>query len=85
MLIHLYEFEIWFDGRRVEENREPPAHFVHTLVQTIVRSMVLREDVINHKCKAECALNSYLVLGFPYADDLVSAVPRYFIYKLGQK
>ena len=76
MIVHLYDFQIWFEGRRIEEKDEPPAHFFHTLVQTLVQAMICREDVLNHECKAECALNSFLIIGHPYANNLEDAVPE---------
>ena len=76
MIVNLYDYQIWFEGRRIEEKDEPPAHFFQTLVQTLIQAMVLKEDILNHECKAECALNSFLIIGYPYAENLTDAVPE---------
>ena len=77
MEIQIYEYCVYFEGRRLAVEDEPPANFFQTLLETITKAMIFEKDVSNHQCKAECALSNYIVVGYPYAENLREAVPRY--------
>ena len=79
MDVQIYEYRVYFEGNRLQEDDEPPANFFQTLLETITKAMLIKEDVINHECITECALSNYVVIGFPYAENLEDAVPRYAI------
>ena len=77
MLVTIYDYYVTYAGRKIEEFAEPPEHFIQTLCENLVRAAVLQNDVTRHSCSAECALNNYVIMGFPYTENLKNAVPRY--------
>ena len=79
MYVQIYDYSAYFEGLRIDEKGEPNASFVHTLLQTIIQAAVFRQDIVNHDCNAECTLSNYIILGHPYCQNLMDAVPRYFI------
>ena len=76
MLVHVYDYRAYFRGLRIDDKGEPPERWVQQLMQTIIQAAVFRQDMIDHECRHECALSNYIVLGYPYGDDVLCVVPR---------
>ena len=76
MLVNVYDYSVSYRGMRVEESSEPPESFVQQLCQQLIQAAILRRDYDSHVCNAECAVSSYVVMGYPYAENLWCGVPR---------
>ena len=76
MHVHVYDYRAYFQGLRIEDNGEPPENLVQQLIQTLIQAAVYSPDILHHECNHECALSNYVVLGYPYCNDVKSAVPR---------
>ena len=77
MMVNIYDYSVYYRGRRIEESSEPPESFIQTLTQNIIQSAILRKQVLTHECNSECAISSFVTLGYPCAENLYYAVPRY--------
>ena len=76
MLVQIYDYRLYYNDLKIEISNEPPESFITLLVQTLIQAAILKRDIDEHECTAECAISSFVMLGYPYNINLEQAVPR---------
>ena len=78
--LSVYGVTFFYRGRMIHEDFEPPSNFTDKFLDELTLGLVHpgwsmeRNEVISHSCKAECALETFIIMGRPYTKDLKTAV-----------
>ena len=78
--LSVYGVSFFYRGRLIHEDFEPPSNFTDKFLDELTSGLVHpgwsveRNEIIPHSCKAECALETFIIMGRPYTKDLKTAV-----------
>ena len=75
-----YEVKCFFRGKRIHEDYEPPHEITERFLDLITCGLVhpgwsnSRDDVRQHRCNENCAIEVCIILGRPYTNSVLDAV-----------
>ena len=78
--LSVYQTFYYYRGRLVDEDFEPPSNFTDRFLDHLTAGLIHpgwseeRQQIITHACKAECALETVIIMGRPYTKDVKEAV-----------
>ena len=78
--LSVYQTSYFYRGRLVDEDYEPPSNFTDKFLDELTAGIthpgwsVDAHELIKHSCKAECALETFLVMGRPYTKNIKEAL-----------
>ena len=78
--LSVYQTFYYYRGRLIDEDFEPPSNFTDKFLDHLTAGLIHpgwseeRQQIITHACKAECALETVIIMGRPYTKDVKQAV-----------
>ena len=78
--ISVYQTFYYYRGRLMDEDSEPPSNFTDKFLDSLTAGLIHpgwseeRQEVIAHSCREECALETFIILGRPYTNNIREAV-----------
>ena len=75
-----YEIKFFFRGKRIHEDDEPPADLTERFLDLMTCGLVHpgwsteRDDLIQHSCNDNCAIEACIIIGRPYTNSVMDAV-----------
>ena len=78
--LSVYQTYFYYRGRLVDEDCEPPSNFTDKFLDKLTAGLTHpgwsteSHELIKHSCKAECALETFIIMGRPYTDSIQQAV-----------
>ena len=78
--LSVYQTSFYYRGRLVDEDCEPPSSFTDGFLDQLTSGIIHpgwsvdSHEIIKHSCKAECALETFIIMGRPYTKNIMEAV-----------
>ena len=78
--LSVYQTSFYYRGRLMDEDCEPPSNFTDRFLDSFTAGLIHpgwsieSQELIEHSCKAECALETFILMGRPYTKDIKEAV-----------
>ena len=78
--LSVYGVAFFYRARLIHEDYEPPSNFTDKFLDELTSELVHqgwseeRKELIPHSCKAECALETFIIMGRPFTKNVKTAV-----------
>lgn len=78
--LSVYQTFFYYRGRLMDEDSEPPSNFTDKFLDSLTAGLIHPgwsedlQDIAEHACKEECALETFIVMGRPYTKNIREAV-----------
>ena len=75
-----YEVKYFYRGRRIHEDDEPPSNLTERFLDLMTNGLVHpgwsheTDEVSQHSCDDNCAIETCIVIGRPYTNSVLEAV-----------